>query len=143
MNSRSRLQPPRGAKPPTSIYVGDGDVLDSLPLATEMARRYGVEFPDEQERYGDAGRAWCVHDNLHLLNWAAETVRGYDNMQRQVAWLAGVLESRGYPLSRLARNLDIGADVIRERIQGMPGEGLSAVFEDAASFVRSHGSFRT
>ncbi|HYP44921.1 MAG TPA: hypothetical protein VEQ66_06965 [Propionibacteriaceae bacterium] len=108
-----------------------------------MARRYGVEFPDEQERYGDAGRAWCVHDNLHLLNWAAETVRGYDNMQRQVAWLAGVLESRGYPLSRLARNLDIGADVIRERIQGMPGEGLSAVFEDAASFVRSHGSFRT
>jgi hypothetical protein len=120
---------------------GDGETLDAYPLAEEISRRYHVEFPDEQKRYGDAGRAWCVHDNLYLLSWGAESVNGYDDMQREVAWLAGVLESRGFPLQRLARDLDIGADVVRELVQGVNGEQLSTIFEHAAAFVRSRGTF--
>ena len=142
MTGKNRLQPPSGDEPPTSIFLGeDGETLDAESLAREICRRYRVEFPDEQERYGDAGRAWCVHDNLYLLNWGAETVNGYDDMQREVAWLAGVLEARNFPLTRLARNLDIGATVIRARIHSASGDRLATVFEDAAALVRSRGTF--
>jgi len=142
VTGKNRLQPPSGDEPPTSIFLGeDGETLDAESLAREICRRYRVEFPDEQERYGDAGRAWCVHDNLYLLNWGAETVNGYDDMQREVAWLAGVLEARNFPLTRLARNLDIGATVIRARIHSASGDRLATVFEDAAALVRSRGTF--
>ena len=65
-----------------------GEPLDLLALATEICRRYREEFPDELERYGEAGNAWCVHDNQHLLNWAVETVNGYFDIEHEVAWLA-------------------------------------------------------
>lgn len=120
----------------------DGESLPAEPLAKEICRRYRLEFSDEQARYGDAGAAWCVHDNLYLLYWAAETVNGYDGvMQSQVTWLAGVLEARDFPLERLARDLDIGAEVIREHVAGVTGEQLSAVFVAAATFVRSRVTF--
>ena len=142
MRGKSRLRPPTGHEPPTSLFFGeDGETLDAFPLAEEISQRYQVEFPDERERYGDAGRAWCVHDNLYLLSWAAESVNGYDDMQREVSWLAGVLESRGFPLTRLARDLDIGADVVRQRVPGVTGDRLSTVFEDSAAFVRSRATF--
>jgi hypothetical protein len=142
MRGKGRLQPPSGHEPPTVLHLEEGDeTLDANPLAVEICRRYRLEFPDEQERYGDAGRAWCVHDNLYLLTWGAETVNGYDDMRREVAWLASVLEARDFPLTRLARNLDIGSEVVRESIHGVSGNRLSDVFRDAAEFVRSHKTF--
>jgi hypothetical protein len=72
--------------------------------------RYRAEFPDEQERYGDAGIAWCVHDNQHFLNWAVTERNGYGGFERQLAWLAGVLEARDFPRDRLARNLGLSVN---------------------------------
>ena len=137
----SRLEPPSGQPPPTDVQLGDGEPLDLAALAREICRRYRAEFPDEAERYGDAGIAWCVHDNQHTLNWAAGQLNGYVDLERELAWLARVLEAREFPLDRLARNLDIGADVVREQVGGKRGEDLGAVLAGGAVFVRSRDSF--
>ena len=132
-----RLSPPSGHPAPTQASLGTDAPLQLLPLAQEICRRYRAEFPDEQERYGDAGVAWCVHDNQHLLNWGAGAVRGLIDMNPEVAWLADVLQARGFPIDRLARNLDIGAQVVSEHVDGKQGRRLSAVLTEAATFVRS------
>ena len=137
----SRLEPPSGQPPPTEARLGDNDALDLAALAREICRRYRTEYPDEEERYGDAGNAWCVHDNQHLLNWAAGSANGYVDFEREVGWLARVLEARDFPLDRLGRNLDIGADVVREQVGGAQGEQLRSVLAGGAAFVRSHETF--
>lgn len=143
MTSR-RLEPPSGQPPPAEARLRDAPgALDLAALAREICRRYRAEYPDEQERYRDAGHAWCVHDNQHLLNWATGSVNGYVDLEREVGWLARVLEARDFPLDRLARNLDIGADVVREQVGGAHGEELAGALAGAGSFVRSKDSFLT
>jgi hypothetical protein len=137
----SQLRPPSGESPPTTVSIGEGGRFQLKPLAKEICRRYQVEFPDEQGRYGDAGKAWCVHDNQYLLHWAAESLDGFVDLHREVDWLAGVLESRNFPLARLARNLELAADVAGERVAGGAGAALSAVLVEAAAFVRSRATF--
>jgi hypothetical protein len=136
-----RLEPPSGQPPPTEARLGDGPPLDLAALAREICRRYRSEFPDEAERYGDAGQQWCVHDNQHLLNWSAGSVNGYVDLEREVGWLARVLEARDFPLDRLARNLEIGADVAREQVGGARGDELASAMAGGAAFVRSKSSF--
>jgi hypothetical protein len=123
------------------VVVGDDCRLDLRRLAQEICRRYRQEFPDEQERYGDAGQEWCVHDNQHLLSWAAGEVNGHLELVTQVAWLAKVLEARGFPLDRLARNLDIGAEVARTHVDEGVGGRLAEVLARAAEHVRQHETF--
>lgn len=118
-----------------------GDPIELPPLAEEICRRYQREFPDEQRRYGDTGMAWCLHDNQYLLCWGAEAADGYLDMLQQVAWLASVLEARDFPMERLARDLEIGADVVRERVTAPMAEPLAGVLADAADYVRSRGTF--
>ena len=137
----SRLEPPSGQPPPTEARLGDGDPIDLAAVAREICRRYRAEYPDEAERYGDAGNAWCVHDNQHLLNWAVGSANGYVDFEREVGWLARVLEARDFPLDRLARNLDIAAEVAREQVGGAPGERLAEVLAAGGAFVRSHETF--
>lgn len=138
-----RLAPPSGFSPPTEASVGDGAApLDLVTLAREICRRYQQEFPDERERYGDAGTSWCVHDNQHLLNWAAGEVHGVIDMKPEVAWLARILEARDFPLSRLARNLEIGAEVVVEQPGGPVGDRLATVLRESAAFVMAHDTFR-
>jgi hypothetical protein len=110
-----------------------GELLDLRVLAEEICSRYRAEFPDEQERYGDAGVAWCVHDNQHILNWAVTAANGLGGFERQVDWLAGVLEARDFPLDRLARDLEIAAAVLEESGARRLPELLAA----GARFVRS------
>ena len=106
------VAPPRGGlPPPAELRLPDGEVVWLRPVAEEVARRLRAEFPDEAERYGDAGLEWCVHDNQHLVRWASLPPDSFDD---QVAWLAAVLRARGYPLERLARDLELAADVVRE-----------------------------
>ena len=132
-----QLYPPSGGHPPpVEAKLTSGETLYLMPLAQEICRRYREEFPDEEARYGDAGNAWCVHDNQHLLNWAVGTVQGHIAMDTQVDWLAGILEAREFPLDRLARNLEIGADVIVERVAAPHGQLISSVLADAAACVR-------
>ena len=107
-----RPRPPSGAPPPTSVRVADAEIA-LRPLADEVCRRYRDEHPDERRRYGEAGHAWCVHDTLYVLAWAADDLgpaRG--QLIGNVSWLARVLEARRFPVERLARNLQIAADVV-------------------------------
>ena len=142
MSARPLLPPSGGDAAPLSAVLADGQPLDLVVLATAICRRYREEFPDEAERYGEAGNAWCVHDNQHLLNWAVEAVNDESDMKNDVAWLASVLESRGFPVERLSRNLDLAGDIAGERIAGQPSGQVSGALRDAAEFVRSYGSFR-
>lgn len=135
------MEPPSGDTPPALAWLEGSETLDLNTLAQEICRRYRQEFPDEQIRYGDAGTAWCVHDNQYLLSWGAEAVNGFVDMEDEVGWLANVLEARKFPLERLARDLDIGAEVVLGSVGGAPGEKLAGVLADAAAFVRSRESF--
>ena len=120
------------------MHLGEED-LDLEALAAELGVRYAAEFPDERERYGEAGQAWCRHDNQHLLNWAALDAAGLVVLDDQVAWLARVLEAREFPLDRLARDLDIAAAVVRTQVTD--GAAMAAALSGAAAMVRSRGSF--
>jgi hypothetical protein len=107
-------EPPSGAPPPVRAELRGGEALDLRALAEQICRQYRREFPDEHDRYGDAGMAWCVHDNQYLLSWAVTEANGYGGFEAQVAWLAGILEARDFPLDRLARDLEIGAGVVTD-----------------------------
>ena len=75
---------------------------------------------------------------------ATESVSGEVDFRQEVAWLATVLEGRDSPTDRLARDLDICADVVMgQHWSGWRpgGRELAAVFTAAAGFVRS-GNFR-
>jgi hypothetical protein len=102
---------PSGGAPPATATLPDGSDVELVPLAREIARRHRLEFPDEADRYGDRGLEWCVYDNQWLLSWAIMAVAGWGDFHAQLAWLAGILESRGYPVARLARDLEIAAEV--------------------------------
>jgi hypothetical protein len=131
-------EPPSGYPPPVTAELHGGRI-DLRALAEEICARYRAEFPDEQHRYGDAGIAWCVHDNQHILNWAVTELNGYGGFDRQLAWLAGVLEARDFPLDRLARNLDLAAAVSEETLER--GDQLSEILLGGARLVRSRTSF--
>ena len=128
-------EPPSGAAPPTAAELTGHGVLDLRALAQEICSRYRAEFPDERERYGDAGMAWCVHDNQHLLNWSVIEANGLGGFERQLTWLAGVLEARDFPLERLARDLEIVAEVLTENGARGPAEIASG----GARLVRARG----
>ena len=113
MSSPSRrLAPPGGAAAPLDVQAPDGTTIDLRSLAKDVCARYRSEFPDEEERYGDAGQAWCVHDNQYILHWALLDAQGATTLGDQIAWLARVLHARDFPLDRLRRNLEIAAEVV-------------------------------
>ena len=119
------LRKPGGHPPPTEATLPDGTDLDLVALAKEVCARYRAEFPDEAERYGEAGIAWCVHDNQHILRWAAVTLDDEAGFHEEIGWLAGVLHARDFPLERLRRNLGIAAEVVAEQSLGEPGAQLA------------------
>ena len=124
---------PSGSPAPISAVLEDGTTLDLLALAGEIADRHRAEFPDEVERYGDAGRAWCVHDNQHILNWAVGAANGWVDLSKELGWLADVLSSRGYPLERLVRDLEIAASAV-------PVDAVAAELRGGADFVRARAA---
>jgi hypothetical protein len=134
-------EPPTGSPPPLEASVEGGAPIDLRALAEEICRRYRDEFPDEQGRYGDAGMAWCVHDNQHILNWAVGAANGFTDLERELAWLARVLEARDFPLDRLARDLELAAAVAEEQLVE-PARGIATHLAGGAAFVRSRETFR-
>ena len=117
---------PTGVAPPEQAALDDGTSLDLVLLAREICGRYREEFPDEEERYGDAGMEWCRHDNRYILSWACLALRGYEDFNARIEWLAGVLKARDFPLDRLARDLEIAADVVPD-VAGVLLEGADRV----------------
>ena len=113
MSDAMRLRPPSGGMaPPVTATLLDGTPLDLVPLAREIADEHLARHPEEVERYGEAVRAWCVHDNQHLLNWAALDLAGAVDFDAQLGWLTNVLTSRGYPLESVADDLRTAALVL-------------------------------
>ena len=135
-----RLAPPGGAPPPERVTLSDGTAIELEPLAAEVCRRYREEYPDDRNRYGEAGDAWCRHDNRHLLNWAALSISGFVDFDAKVSWLAQVLEARAFPLARLARNLELAADVVEAEL-GAAHADLAATLADGARLVHATPSF--
>lgn len=128
-----RVAPPSGWPPPAETRLA-GARVDLGPLAAEVADRYFGRHPQDLERYGDdVARAWEVHDTLHLLNWAIGDAEGFVDLGREVTWLAGVLDARGFPLDHLADNLVIAAGVVAERLAG--GEAVAERLRAAAALV--------
>lgn len=104
--------PPSGAAAPQEMRLHSGAAVALVPLAGEICNRYRAEFGDEAGRYGEAGTKWCRHDNQYLLAWAIQEARDDTvRLSEQVDWLADVLEARAFPLERLARDLEIAAEV--------------------------------
>jgi hypothetical protein len=128
---------PSGGAPPSSAILPDGSHLELVPLAREIARRHRLEFPDEADRYGQRGLEWCVYDNQWLLSWAIMAAAGWGDFHAQLAWLAGILESRGYPVARLARDLEIAAEVTTGTLSAEP-DPLRVVLLSGAEATRAH-----
>lgn len=52
-----------------------------------------------------------MHDNQHILNWAALDLGAYADLDAQLAWLGRLLHARDFPMDRFVRNLEIAAEV--------------------------------
>jgi hypothetical protein len=130
----TRTREPGGARPPAAVYV-DGTAIPLAPVADLICSRYRVEFPDERARYGDAGEAWCRHDNQWLLSWAVNDVLGATDLGEQVQWLARVLHARDFPVDRLARDLEIAAEVVVSGALGYVSKSVAARLLHAAKTV--------
>lgn len=115
--------------PPTSARLED-QIVELAPIAARICERYRETYPDEEGRYGEAGMAWCRHDNQHILNWAIGGAAGVVDFMREITWLARVLDARDFPLDRLARDLDLAA----EEVGDLPG--VAAVLRAGAEHVR-------
>ena len=133
-----RTQPPSGWPPPGQARLG-GREIALPPLASAVSERYFERYPEDLERYGELARQWEVHDTQHLLNWAVGDVEGHVDLERQVGWLAGVLEARDFPLEHLAGNLELAAEVVEADVDG--GAPVAARLRDSAARVRGTESF--
>ena len=131
--SRTGLPPqaPSGGAAPEIAVLPGGIPLELVAPAREIANRHRREFPDEQERYGDRGLQWCVYDNQWILAWAADTAAGYEDLDKQIGWLASILDARGYPVDRLARDLELAGEVV---------PALRGVLLSAAGTARGFGN---
>ena len=125
--------PPSGWPPPSEARLGQATIA-LAPLAAATADRYFERFPEDLERYGDAARAWELHDTQHLLHWAIGDVEGFVDMEHHVGWLAGVLDARDFPLEHLAVNLELAADVVVEQVAN---EDVAERLRRAAGSVRA------
>jgi hypothetical protein len=129
--------PPGGASPPARATLPDGVVLDLHELATEISAIHLARHPEDLARYGAVGRAWCIHDNQHLLNWAVLDVCEALDFGAHVAWLADVLGSRGYPLANLADDLQTASHVVRRRLESAYAETLAEVLAIGIRFIET------
>jgi hypothetical protein len=134
----SRRPAPPGGWPPPPDAVLAGAPVALGGLARAVSDRYFERYPDDLERYGELAREWEIHDTQHLLNWAIGDVEGFVELERQVAWLAGVLEAREFPLEHLAGNLELAADVVAEQLGS---DAVAGRLRDAAALVRGKDTF--
>jgi hypothetical protein len=119
---------------PTSATLS-GERIALRPLAEAVAKRYFDEFPEDLGRYGEAARAWEIHDTSHCLQWAILDAEGLVSLEREIAWLTTVLGARDFPLEQLARNLEIAAEVV-EAALAESGPAIGSRLRAAAADVR-------
>lgn len=125
--------------PPQRVTAPRGHEVNLVEIARKTCVAYDEEFPDERERYGPAGNEWCRHDVQHLLNWAVLSLTHDLDYERELSWLARVLEARDFPLSRLARCLRLLASITRESVRTEPA--VADRVESAAAYISSRKTF--
>jgi hypothetical protein len=124
--------------PPATAPGPDGEDIDLIPIARRACQDFVAEYPGYTERYGPPGMQWCVHDNQHILTWALMDSPA-SVFERELAWLARVLEARDFPLDQLARGVELLSAPL---IDAHPD--LTAVaerIEQGVAFLRSRPSF--
>ena len=132
----SRSAPPSGVNPPEAFELSDGTQIDLGPLAGQLCGLYYDVYPDDLERYGTAGQAWCDHDSRYLLAWALEDARASTvDCVEQVQWLGRVLAARAFPIERLARHVELTAAVLRTADLGDLGSRAAERMCQAASLL--------
>ncbi len=110
-----------------------------MAVAELTCSAYDAEFPDERARYGPAGMQWCLHDNRHLLNWAVMSLTYGISFEHELAWLAGILEQRAFPLARLVRDLELLTTAF---VSTYPDEQeVAERIKQAAAFIASRSTF--
>jgi hypothetical protein len=136
----TRTIPPSGVNPPQTFELEDGTQVDLGPLASQLCELYYEIYPDDLERYGAAGQAWCDHDSRYLLAWALEDARAETvDCVEQVQWLGRVLANRSFPIERLARHVELTGTVARNSSLGEIGDRAAArLSEAAAALTRTH-----
>jgi hypothetical protein len=138
----SRLpEPPSGWPPPVSVCTPEGREIDLVRVARRACQAFVAELPEYATRYGPAGLPWCLHDNQHILNWAILTLHGRVEFERELAWLARVLEARQFPLAWLARGLELLAGAVREEYPDL--DEVAERVDRGAALVASRETFLT
>lgn len=126
--------PPSGVNPPQTFELENGTEIDLGPLANQLGDLYYDIYPDDLERYGAAGRAWCEHDSRYLLAWGLEDARaGTVDCVEQVQWLGRILANRSFPIERLARHVELTAAVTRNSGLGEVGNRAATRMSQAAA----------
>lgn len=97
-----------------------------LAVAEAVCTRFYAEFPEQDGRYGERGRAYCAHDNAYLVAWLVDALgaAGRESFAANVAWLHALLEARGFPMDAFRRNLVL------------VGEAVAALRPDDAGRIR-------
>jgi hypothetical protein len=123
--------------PPEEATLSDGDIIALRPLAEHVTAVHLERHPDDLERYGDdLARAWCVHDNQHVLAWAVADL----DLQGQLDWLARILTARGYPVKNLIDSVSTCAEVLETDLPGAAGTEVSERLRAAARALESSAS---
>jgi hypothetical protein len=127
---------PGGATPPQSFEFPSGTQIDLGPLAQDVCDLYYDVYPDDLERYGSVGQAWCDHDSRYLIAWALEDARADAiDCVAQVRWLARVIAGCGFPVDRLGRHVALTAALLRSSELGDIGSRAAERLSHAASLV--------
>ena len=136
----ARLRPPAGGMaPPSTATLPGGMQLDLRTLAREVSEAHLARHPEDLERYGDPVREWCIHDNQHLLGWAALDLAGATDLDDRLRWLARILTSRGYPSDNLVDNVRSAAAVVRRQPGGDAMRALADRLAAAADALADGG----
>lgn len=134
-----QLSRPSGTPAPAhAIVAAGGERIDLVGAAEDVARRYFDEFPDDRDNYSAEVWDWAVHDTRYILSWAIGDLNGLPMLGRQVEWLASVLGARDFPLDRLARNLELSADVLAERLPDRRAE-IEELFQPVSAACAAAG----
>lgn len=120
--------------PPTTAELPDGTPVALLPLAEQVAAVHLGRHPEDVARYGpDLARQWCIHDFQHVLAWAVED----QDLEGQLAWLAGLLDARGYPVANLIDCTVRAAEVVEAAMPAPAGAEVAERLRAAAGSLRT------
>ena len=105
----------RGLGAPPERYV---------PAAEMVTTRLLAEYPELEERYGERGRAFGIHDTAYQIAWIVNAVelQSPERLSRDVLWLREILRARNFPMNVFRRNFELSISACRETGLATPAE---------------------